>query len=89
MGQDQLLDRRHGRFHQHQPEQDHQDLLGGQRGLAATNVDCQHLRHELPVHARTQPSLGLPPSPGIDDRQRHCADVVLQEAGLVEVIRLA
>jgi magnesium transporter len=27
--QDQLPDGRHGRFHQHQPEQDHQDLLGG------------------------------------------------------------
>ncbi len=45
-------------------------------------------RHELPVHARTQPSLGLPPGPGIDDRQRDRADVVLQEAGVVEVIGL-
>jgi magnesium transporter len=45
--QDQLPDGRHGRLHQHQPEQDHQDLLGGQRGAAAADADRQHLRHEL------------------------------------------
>ena len=50
--QDQLPDGRHRRFHQHQPEQDHQDLLGGQRGAAAADADRQPVRHELPVHAR-------------------------------------
>jgi magnesium transporter len=49
--QDQLPDGRHGRLHQHQPEQDHQDLLGGQRRAAAAHADRQHLRHEL-AHAR-------------------------------------
>jgi magnesium transporter len=49
--QDQLFDGRHGRFHQHQPEQDHQDLLGGQCVVAATHAGGQQLRHELPVHA--------------------------------------
>jgi hypothetical protein len=54
----------------------------------ATHPDCQHPRHELPVHARTQPSLRLPLGPGADDCQRHRAHVVLQEAGVVEVISL-
>ena len=47
--QDQLPDGRDRRLHQHQPEQDHQDLLGGQRGAAAADADRQHLRHELQV----------------------------------------
>jgi magnesium transporter len=58
--QDQLPDGRHRRLHQHQPEQDHQDLLGGQRGAAAAHADRQHLRHELQVHARARLVAGLP-----------------------------
>ena len=51
--QDQLPDERDGRLHQHQPEQDHQDLLGRERGAAAADADRQHLRHELQGHARS------------------------------------
>jgi magnesium transporter len=58
--QDQLPDGRHGRFHQHQPEQDHQDLLGGQRGAAAAHADRQPVRHELPAHARAGQQWGYP-----------------------------
>ena len=36
--QDQLPDGCHRRFHQHQPEQNHQDLLGGVGGLAAARL---------------------------------------------------
>ena len=43
-----------------QPEQDHQDLLGGQRGAAAAHAHRQHLRHELQVHARAGMEPGLP-----------------------------
>ncbi len=41
-----------GGFPEHQPEQGHQDLLGGQRGSAAAHADCQRVRHELPLDAR-------------------------------------
>jgi len=66
--QDQLPDERHGRLHQHQPEQDHQDLLGGQRRAAAADADRQHLRHELPGHAGAELELRLPVRAGADDR---------------------
>ena len=57
--QDQLPDERDRRLHQHQPEQDHQDLLGRERRAAAADADRQHLRHELQVHARARLALRL------------------------------
>jgi magnesium transporter len=58
--QDQLPDERHGRLHQHQPEQDHQDLLGRQRRAAAADPDRQHLRHELQAMPELDWSFGYP-----------------------------
>ena len=38
----ELPDERDGRLHQHQPEPDHQDLLGRQRRAAAADADREH-----------------------------------------------
>jgi magnesium transporter len=81
--QDQLPDGRHRRLHQHQPEQDHQDLFGGQRGPPATDPDCQYLRHELHQHARNKVDLRLPLCAGLDGGVDRGALRVLPAQGLV------
>jgi Mg2+ and Co2+ transporter CorA len=82
---EQLPDGCHGRLHQHQPEQDHQDLLGGERRLAAADLDCQHLRHELQGHARAGVAFRLPAGHLPDARQHRLALLVLPPQGLAEV----
>jgi Mg2+ and Co2+ transporter CorA len=83
--QDQLPDGRHGGFHQHQPEQDHQDFFGGQRCAAAALADRQRLRHEFQVHARAGLASWLSVCAGIDDFVRCGSDAVFPQAGLVAV----
>src|SRR5437868_4487331 len=83
-----LPDGRHRRPPQHQPEQDHQDLLGGQRGLAAADADRQHLRHEPEIpRAGAARRHGLPLRRRADDRQRAGAHVVLPQARLAALIQ--
>ncbi len=80
--QDQLPDERDGRFHQHQPEQDHQAVLGGERGAVAADADCQHLRHELQEHSGAAMEPGLPVCHRLDAGQRDRAVLVLPAQGL-------
>jgi magnesium transporter len=58
----------HCRLHQHQPEQDHQDLLRGQRRAAAADAHRKHLRHELQGDARTGLAVRVSVRAGGDDR---------------------
>ncbi len=76
-----------GRFFEHQPEQDHQDLLGGQRRPAAAHADRQRLRHELPARCPSWGGNGAGVIYALcsDDRQRRGAHAVFSQARLVEV----
>ena len=84
--QNQLLDGCYGRLYQHQPEQDHQNLFGGQRGLAAADADCKRLWHEFQgVFPGAGMGIRLPVCDCAYGRQCSGADVVLQAARLAEV----
>jgi magnesium transporter len=55
--------------------------------LPAANADRQHLRHELRVHARAQPEVGLSCCAFADGAQRRGADAVFPQARLAQVKR--
>ncbi len=87
--QDQLPDERHGRLYQHQPEQDHQDLFGSQRGASAANADRQRVRHELQNHARDRLAVRLSVRDHPDGGLGRCPLHLFQAQGLAAVALLA
>ena len=63
---------RRARHHQCRADEHHQDLHRRVRRADAADADRQHLRHELPAHARAGGDLGLSGRARADGRARRC-----------------